>query len=150
MPEDELRNIETKVMDVAAGMPDKAMEDPMPEAARVARPAVLAQGRLKDADSSHRGSGGVIIYRLSEDAHIVRLEDIKVTNGPALHVLLASHPAPASRADIKGGYLDLGALKGNIGSQNYPIPAGTDVSSYKSVVIYCMPFHVVFATATLE
>jgi hypothetical protein len=40
-------------------------------------------------------------------------------------------------------------LKGNIGSQNYEIPADVDVSQYQSVVIYCMPFHVVFSTATL-
>ncbi len=125
---------------------------PKPSQQRLAQmpEKVLAQGRLKDADSSHRGSGGVTIYRLSKDTHLVRLEDIKVTYGPGLHVLLASHPAPAGPADLKGGYLDLGALKGNIGSQNYPIPAGTDVSIFKSVVIYCIPFHVVFATATLE
>lgn len=48
-----------------------------------------------------------------------------------------------------GQFLDLGELKGNVGSQNYEIPAGTDLSIYNSVVIYCQPFHVVFATATL-
>ena len=29
------------------------------------------------------------------------------------------------------------------------IPADVDLSDYQSVVIYCVPFHVVFATATL-
>jgi hypothetical protein len=37
-----------------------------------------------------------------------------------------------------------------LGNQNYDIPAGTDLSRYQSVVIYCKPFHVVFATATLR
>ena len=36
-----------------------------------------------------------------------------------------------------------------MGNQNYEVPAGTDVSEYKTVVIYCVPFHVVFATAPL-
>jgi hypothetical protein len=48
------------------------------------------------------------------------------------------------------GYLDLGSLKGNIGNQNYEIPAGTDISEYQSVVIYCLPFHVIFSTATIS
>jgi hypothetical protein len=46
-------------------------------------------------------------------------------------------------------YLDLGSLKGNLGNQNYDIPAGTDINQFKSVVIYCLPFHVVFSTADL-
>jgi hypothetical protein len=78
----------------------------------------------------------------------LRFEDFSVTNGPDLHVLLAVDPAPASREDL-GDYVDLGSLKGNLGSQNYEIPPGTDLSQFKSVVIYCVPFHVVFATATL-
>ena len=55
---------------------------------------------------------------------------------------------PADRDEL-GDYIDLGSLKGNIGNQNYEIPAGTDLSQYQSIVIYCQPFHVVFATATL-
>ena len=46
--------------------------------------------------------------------------------------------------------MSLGRLKGNIGAQNYEIPAGTDLAAYRSVVIYCQRFHVVFATATLR
>ena len=65
-----------------------------------------------------------------------------------MHVLLARDPVPSSRDDL-GEYLDLGSLKGNVGNQNYEIPSGTDLSQFKSVVIYCVPFHVVFATATL-
>jgi hypothetical protein len=67
-----------------------------------------------------------------------------------LHVILTKHPAPASRSDVGEDYIDLGSLKGNQGNQNYEIPVGTDLSQYQSVVIYCVPFHVVFATATLD
>jgi hypothetical protein len=78
----------------------------------------------------------------------LRLEDFSVTNGPDLHVLLAENPSPPDH-DSLGMYLDLGSLKGNLGDQNYDIPAGTDINQFKSVVIYCLPFHVVFSTADL-
>ena len=52
--------------------------------------------------------------------------------------------------DLMAGYLDLGPLKGNRGNQNYEIPADVDLSEYGSVVIYCQPFHVIFATAPLN
>jgi hypothetical protein len=63
---------------------------------------------------------------------------------------LSKHPAPSGRSDIGEDYIDLGSLKGNIGSQNYDIPDNVDLSEYESVVIYCVPFHVVFATAALN
>ncbi len=65
-------------------------------------------------------------------------------------VYLAVHPEPRSRQEVAQGYVSLGKLKGNIGAQNYEIPARTDMAKYRSVVIYCQPFHVVFATATLQ
>jgi len=46
--------------------------------------------------------------------------------------------------------LDLGSLKGNVGNQNYEIPADADVNALFSVVIYCSPFHVVFSVAPLK
>ena len=50
---------------------------------------------------------------------------------------------------VQMGYVDLGSLKGNIGNQNYEIPADVDISDFGSVVIYCEPFHVLFASASL-
>ena len=48
------------------------------------------------------------------------------------------------------GYLSLGELKGNVGNQNYPIPADVDVAGYGSVVIWCELFDVLFSPAALE
>jgi hypothetical protein len=94
------------------------------------------------------GSGDARIYALADGNLILRLENFSVTNGPDLHVLLAENPSPQD-SDSLGVYLDLGSLKGNLGNQNYDIPAGTDINQFKSVVIYCLPFHVVFSTADL-
>lgn len=113
--------------------------------------AKVKTGALRDADSFHKGSGQATIYRLSDGSQVLRLEAINVTNGPDLHVLLAGHPNPTTRADLDSpGYIDLGSLKGNIGSQNYDIPAGVDVGKQQSVIIYCKPFHVIFSVAPLQ
>lgn len=126
---------------------EQATETPTAEP-EPAQPIVVLQGQFQDADSFHQGSGSATLYQLPDGGLVLRFEDFSVTNGPDLHVLLAVDPAPASREDL-GDYVDLGSLKGNLGNQNYEIPPGTDLSQFKSVVIYCVPFHVVFATATL-
>ncbi len=115
-----------------------------------AGPVAVLKGAFVDADSFHLGEGTATIYQTGDGMLTLRLEDFAVTNGPALSVLLSSHPAPA-RSDELGKYLDLGPLKGNKGNQNYQIdlPRQTVITEYASVVIYCVPFHVVFSTASL-
>ena len=116
-----------------------------------AEPTKIKSGRFRDADGAHKGSGEAVIYRGSDGLNLLRLENLQVTNGPALHVILSPHANPQSREDLKTpGYVDLGSLKGNVGNQNYPIPEGVDVDALGSVVIYCMPFHVIFSVASLE
>ena len=106
-------------------------------------------GSFRDADSFHKGSGTATIYRSADGKNLLRLEEFSVTNGPDLHVLLVPNPDPQGRSDVEG-YITLGKLKGNLGNQNYFLPDGDDGSGYGSVVIYCMPFHVVFSVATLN
>lgn len=132
------------------------MEEAMEQSEMAMQPAAAAQvqavamGSFKDADAFHRGSGTATIYRTPDGSEVLRLEDLNVTNGPALHVVLSTHPDPERSEQVKQeGYVDLGDLKGNRGNQNYPIPAGVDTSIHKSVVIYCYPFAVVFSVATL-
>lgn len=145
MSDAEKAEAEADIMEAASKMPDKEMEEPMPEEG----PTALKQGQFADADSAHKGSGSATIYQLADGKNLLRFEDFNSTNGPALHVLLATSPNPTSSDDL-GDYIDLGPLKGNIGSQNYDIPADVNLDQYQSIVIYCMPFHVVFSTATLQ
>ena len=113
-------------------------------------PVALASGNLMDADSFHKGSGQVVLYQLEDGSRIIRLEDIEVTNGPQLHVLLTPVHGLTGRDHLaEAGYVDLGALKGNIGSQNYEVPADYLIPEQMTLVIYCVPFHVVFSTAEL-
>ena len=114
-------------------------------------PVVLKTGNFRDADNFHRGSGQATVFRGPDGSNLLRLEEFNVTNGPDLHVLLTPHPNPISRGDLtSAGYIDLGKLKGNQGNQNYAIPDDVDISAQMSVVIYCVPFHVVFSVASLQ
>ena len=113
--------------------------------------AKIKSGSFRDADNFHKGSGQATIYRSQDGSHLLRLENLNVTNGPDLHVILTPDPSPDSRGDVKAaGYVDLGKLKGNKGDQNYHIPSGVDINAQGSVVIYCQPFHVIFSVATLQ
>ncbi len=147
MSEEEMAEVESAVQEAAAMvMSDKEMDDPMPEAPT--EWTAVSTGSFVGADDFHQGEGVATIYQLGDEA-VVRFEDFNVTNGPDLHVILSTNPNPTGQDDI-GDYIDLGSIKGNIGNQNYEIPADVDLSQYQSIVIYCQPFHVVFATATLK
>lgn len=113
-------------------------------------PIAVSAGKFRDGDSFHKGTGDVSLYSLADGSFILRFENFNVTNGPDLHVYLVKAVDPVTTDDVNSrGYLDIGSLKGNQGAQNYTIPAGTDISQYNSVVIYCQPFHVVFSVAPL-
>ncbi len=110
----------------------------------------LLSGMFKDADPGHRGSGDATLYQLEDGTQVLRLETLDVTNGPDLHVFLAPVADASERDDVMAeGYLDLGGLKGNKGDQNYPLPGSLDLNKPWTVVIYCVPFHVIFSTAPL-
>lgn len=133
------------VMEAAAVV---MMDKPVEEEEMPDEWALIAQGRFSGADSFHQGSGSAAIFQQGEQ-RVLRFEDFSVTNGPDLHVILTRHPSPSGRSDIGDDYIDLGSLKGNLGNQNYEIQSDIDLSVYQGVVIYCVPFHVVFATAIL-
>ena len=129
---------------VSEEMPQMPANDPSPQA--------QLTGAFMDADSFHRGSGSATVYDLGDGSpKILRFEDFEVTNGPDLRVLLAYAANPEGHSDLDDvGYVELGKLKGNIGSQNYEIPDSVSLSDVQSVVIYCKPFRVVFSVASLE
>ena len=45
--------------------------------------------------------------------------------------------------------MELGELKGNVGSQNYAIPADLELQQFESAVIWCKRFSVPFGAAPL-
>ncbi len=115
------------------------------------QPTRLKSGDFRDGDGFHKGNGNATIYRGADGSLLLRLENLRVTNGPGLEVLLTPAADPKSREELTAaGYVDLGKLKGNIGNQNYPIPQNVPLADQGSVVIYCLPFQVVFSVAPLK
>ncbi len=107
---------------------------------------VLATGMFQDGDPGHDGAGIAEIQRLPDGSLNLLLKSFTVTNGPDLQIVLSR----SANGRYSGDDLVLQKLKANNGTQNYAIPAGTDLSLYRSVVIWCRPFNIVFAYATLE
>src|SRR5215469_2495774 len=94
--------------------------------------------------------GTARLYQLANGERILRLTNFETSNGPDVHVyLIAANDASDSETVKKGGFVELGSLKGNIGDQNYRIPADVDVAKYRAVTIWCKRFSVNFGTAPL-
>ena len=132
------------VVPMASIGPDEMMSEPMPDEDG---PSVLRSGTFVDRD--HPTSGTAKVIELEDGSLILRLEDFATDNGPALQVYLSTAPTDAGHGDFDDDFVHLGALKGNIGNQNYDIPAGTDLDTYTTVVIWCDPFNVAFGAAAL-
>ena len=94
-------------------------------------------------DGFHKVEGIAKVITLADAKTFLRLENLKATNGPDLYVYLSTGK---DVSDI----VNLGRLKGNIGSQNYEIPAGTDLSKYDTVLIWCKAFSTLFGSAKLS
>jgi hypothetical protein len=147
--------VEVEAVMAAASKLEREVSEEMPDAPAAGSGEDTAQSELtggfQDADSFHKGSGTATIYKLGTDGQrVLRLEDFRVTNGPDLRVLLANTSDPESHSDLAdAGYVELGKLKGNVGSQNYEIPEEVSLTDVQSVVIYCNPFRVVFSVASL-
>ena len=111
-----------------------------------AGPKILAMGELQRVDELHRGTGPVSLVEL-DGKTFLRFENVAIQNGPDLHVYLARGMGGAYDG---GRDLYLGALKATNGSFNYELPAGVAVADYKSVVVWCRAFTVLFTWADLR
>jgi len=113
--------------------------------------SVVGTGNFKSG--VHETSGRATVYQGTDGANTLRLTNFKTSDGPDVHVLLVAAPESefsknSFAKSVK--YLELGKLKGTEGDQNYAIPAGTDLSKYKGVAIYCVRFSANFGAAPLE
>ena len=115
--------------------------------APAAGPMTLATGRFQSLE--HDTTGKATLIRLPDGSHVLRFENLDTSNGPDLRVYLSEIPAGDDLRSYGERFVDLGALKGNIGNQNYRIPRSVDVSKYRSAVIWCRRFTVGFGVAPL-
>jgi hypothetical protein len=98
----------------------------------------------------HETSGTAAVYRLADGKQILRLTDLATANGPDLFVYLLAASDAKDDATVKNtDSIDLGALKGNRGNQNYDLPSSVDLAKYRAVAIWCRSFSVNFGAAPL-
>jgi hypothetical protein len=116
----------------------------------ISTPVTLANGPFQSLE--HRTTGTASVVRLADGSHVLRFERLDTSNGPDLRVYLSKVPASKDwhAYGDTGTYVELGELKGNRGDQNYTIPAGTDLSIFRSAVIWCVRFRVGFGVAPLN
>jgi len=102
-------------------------------------------------DGAHATRGTATVFQLADGKKTLRLTDFATSNGPDVHVyLVAAGDAKDNDTVTKAGFIDVGSLKGNIGDQNYDLPANADLSKYRAVTIWCKRFSVNFGTAPLN
>jgi hypothetical protein len=94
-------------------------------------------------DGFHNAEGLAKVIPLGDGSSILRLENFKSTNGPNVHLYLATDKAASN-------FIDLGRLKANNGNQNYNIPNGIDLAKYNMALIWCKDFSVLFGSAQLK
>ena len=110
----------------------------------------LAAGQFRDTDAAHKGRGKAQLLSSAGGTVLLRLTDFEVTNGPDLEMWLVEAAEPATSADVKARkWVSLGPLKGNVGNQTYVIPDNINPAAYKSAVVWCEQFGVLFSAAPL-
>lgn len=107
-----------------------------------AGPALVAQGSFVSL-AGHSAEGTATLLKVGEKYYVRFEDDFKMTNGPDLFVHFGKGGAYAAEAR-------LGALKGNVGGQNYEVPEGIDPTRYDEVWVWCRAFAVPFGKATLQ
>ncbi len=127
---------------------DRTVSDSFP-AAEGAAPVQLVSGRFHS--NAHETTGLATVYRLPDGRRVLRLTSFATSNGPDVRVyLVAAADVQDEDQATQAGFIDLGALKGNIGDQNYDLPADLDLSRYRSVSVWCRRFSVNFGAAPLS
>lgn len=95
----------------------------------------LASGRFESLAHDTTGLARVVGRTLT-------LTGFETDAGPDLRIYLSTPDESA--------HVDLGALKGNRGDQQYDVPRGTDLDRYSDVLIWCRAFSVGFGRARLD
>ena len=89
------------------------------------------------------GTGTATVVERPAAQRVLTFTEFDVDPGVDVDVFLSASPE-----DIDDR-IELGDLKGNVGDQQYEIPADADLRSYSNVVLWCNPFTVRIAVAEL-
>jgi Electron transfer DM13 len=127
---------------------NRRVDEAMPATQGSSSPQLLVSGRFYGI--VHPTAGTATIYRMGGGSRVLRFTGFSTSNGPDVHVyMVASDDAKDSASVLRAGFIDLGAIKGNIGDQNYSLGPEVDLSKYRAVSVWCKRFSVNFGAARL-
>lgn len=108
-------------------------------------PVAVSTGSFYGID--HSATGTATVYE-QDGLHVLRFEDdTDIQNGPDLWVWVLA--ADDYDGGSPGEFIELGKIKGNVGGQNYELPAEFDPQVHQFVLIWCKRFSVPFAASPL-
>ena len=111
-------------------------------------PQTLASGTFYSV--VHPTEGVATVYGLGNGNRVLRLTNLKTTNGPNVHVYMVAADDAKDNASVRrAGFIDLGHIKGNVGDQNYTLGQNVDLSKYRVVSLWCQRFSLNFGAAPL-
>lgn len=80
------------------------------------------------------------VLELPDGGNVVRSEDLDVGNSPDLVVVLSQSELTDDR-DAYHEIVNIGALNGNEGNQNYDVRPEVELEDYRTVAIWCRRFN---------
>jgi hypothetical protein len=93
----------------------------------------------------HPTEGTATVYGLGDGSRVLRFTNFKTSNGPDVHVYMVVANDAKNHATVqRAGFIDLGAIEGNIGDQNYTLGSDVDLSKDRAVSVWCKRFSVNF------
>ena len=99
----------------------------------------------------HPTEGVATVYHMGDGTRVLRFTSFSTSNGPDVHVYMVAADDAKDVATVEqAAFVDLGAIKGNIGDQNYTLGSELDLAKYRSVSIWCKRFSVNFGAAALK
>lgn len=133
----------TRAADAQTAAAALGAEPPTAPAPVATTNVALAKGMFSGADG-HDGSGVATVVQTPGAERKLTFTEFDVSPGAKVEVWLTTG------ATETGDRIELGGLKGNVGNQQYTVPAGADLNRYSTVILYCTPFTVRIAVAPLS
>ncbi|MEO8229037.1 MAG: DM13 domain-containing protein [Chloroflexota bacterium] len=129
---------------------------PSPEASAMmehspspAAAAPVSSGTFHKVDGSAQGT--VALFHNADGTFTITFEDFAIDSAANTHVILVTNKDVTKDGDVdKTAIVDLGALKGTSGMQDFPVPAAADAMTYHTVVLWDTEMAHAIAAAPLQ
>lgn len=146
------KEVDEQIVTGAPASPATAPATPSDQPTGDEEPAPRPKGNVQIASGrfssiAHQSTGKAAVVELPSGARKLTLSGFETDPGPDLR-LYVSTGDPANGE--LGEFRDLGALKGNVGNQQYDLSRDVNLRHYSTVVVWCRAFSVAFTSAPLQ